>query len=154
MRGNENWIVNLCLMKITIIILLISTLNTVAQDALHVDSIRFKTPDLNNLLLETTTSITFILPQCPYNKTNALFDIENDTMSLLIHGGLMGFDDINNELSSQFQTNYKVTFVFLGCIRNWDIETEDTHGYNEIIFTHLQTKYGNAVKKEFDEIWN
>lgn len=75
-------------------------------------------------------------------------------MMIVIHGGLMGFGDMDEGRSQTFQKKYKVQFEYLGCIRSWDIEKEDTHGYNEKIFEYLTDKYGEVVRKDFKGIWN
>lgn len=109
-----------------------------------------------NFQIDSTfaTSFDFKLPECPYTVENAIKDLKNDSMIIVIHGGFTGFGDIDEVRSQTFQKKYKVQFEYLGCIRSWDIEKEDTHGYNEIIFEYLTDKYGEVVHEEFKEIWN
>lgn len=96
--------------------------------------------------------ISFELPPCPYTIEAAENDIAKDSMSIVIHGGFTGFGDINENLSEWFQKKYQVTFVYLGCIRSWDINTENTEGYNATIFNYLEHKYGSVVRADFDRI--
>jgi actin-related protein len=99
-------------------------------------------------------SISFELPDCPYNKINAQRDIEKDSMSIIIHGGFTGFGNMDERLSKEFQKKYNVKFVFLGCVRYWNTDSEDTDGYNELIFAHLERKYGSIVDSEYKHLWH
>ncbi len=127
-----------------------------AQDSLRTensDTLKSEIKDLSEYFVDSTFTITFELPECPYNKSNAKKDIEKDSMSLIIHGGFTGFGNIDKNLSAEFQKKYNVNFVYLGCVRYWNTESEDTYGYNEIIFAHLERIYGSVVNTEFEQIW-
>ncbi len=104
-----------------------------------------------NVTLESSKEFMF---ESPFTIENALNDIKQDSMKIVIHGGFQGFGDIDYNRSKQFETNYNVQLEYLGCIRLWDTKNEDTHGYNEKVFEHLTRKYGAKVRIEFKRIWN
>lgn len=140
-------------MKNTIVTILflffIASVN--AQDSLRTvnfDTLKFEIKDLSEYIIDSTNTVSFDLPECPYNKVNAQKDIEKDSMSVIIHGGFTGFGDMDENLSAEFQKKYNVEFVYLGCLRSWDMESEDTQGYNEVIFAHLERIYGSVVNTE------
>lgn len=93
------------------------------------------------------------LPECPYNVENAKEDILKESMSIVIHGGFVGFGNMDEHLTEQFQQKYHVQFVYLGCIRYWNTASEDTEGYNETIFAHLEQQCGKIVRSEFEQLW-
>lgn len=145
-------------MKNTIVTILflffIASVN--AQDSLRTvnfDTLKFEIKDLSEYIINSTNTVSFDLPECPYNKVNAQKDIEKDSMSVIIHGGFTGFGDMDENLSAEFQKKYNVEFVYLGCLRSWDMESEDTQGYNEVIFAHLERIYGSVVNTEFEDLW-
>lgn len=145
-------------MKNTIatILLLFFAVSLNAQDSLRIensDTLKFEIKDLSEYFVDSAFTITFELPECPYNKPNAKKDIEKDSISVIIHGGFTGFGNIDENLSAKFQKKYNLKFVYLGCLRYWNTESEDTYGYNEIIFVHLERKYGSIVNTEFEQIW-
>jgi hypothetical protein len=145
-------------MKNTIatILFLFLAVSVNAQDSLRTensDTLKFEIKDLSKYFDDSTFTITLELPECPYNKLNAKKDIEKDSMSVIIHGGFKGFGNIDENLCAEFQKKYNVKFVFLGCLRYWNTESEDTYGYNEIIFAHLERTYGAVVNTEFEQIW-
>lgn len=92
--------------------------------------------------------------ECPYTVENAIKDIKQDSLKIVIQIGFTGLEDYNKRRALEFQAQYNVNFDFLGCMRGWDVNEEDTYGYNEIIFKHLVEKHGEYIKQEFDHIWN
>lgn len=145
-------------MKNTIatILFLFYSVTVNAQDSLRTedsDTLKFDIKYWYEFLADSTFTSTFELPECPYNKSNAKKDIQKDSMSIIIHGGFTGFGNIDENLSDEFQKKYDVQFVYLGCLRYWNTESEDTYGYNEIIFAHLERIYGSIVNTEFKQIW-
>ena len=138
------------------IVFLFFVVSVHAQDSLRIensDTLKFEIKDLSEYFVDSTFTVTFELPECPYNKSNAKNDIEKGSMSVIIHGGFTGFGDIDENLSAEFQKKYNVKFVYLGCLRYWNTESEDTYGYNEIIFAHLEKIYSSVVNTEFEQIW-
>lgn len=91
--------------------------------------------------------------ECPYTIEKAEQDIEQNSLKIVINIGFTGLGHVNEEKHNQFQKKYNVQFNYLGCVRIWDIEKEDTRGYNETIFEYLTQLHGDNVKQEFDEIW-
>jgi hypothetical protein len=149
----------LCKMKnIIVTILFLIFLPCInAQDSLRIvnnDTLKFEIKDLSLYTTDSVYSISFELPDCPYNKINAQRDIEKDSMSIIIHGGFTEFGNMDERLSKEFQKKYNVKFVFLGCVRYWNTDSEDTDGYNELIFAHLERKYGSIVDSEYKHLWH
>lgn len=141
---------------ITAILFLFVLKSVNAQDSLQTtnkDTLQFGVVDLSAYNLDSLYKISYDLPESPYNKINAQRDIEKDSMSVIIHGGFLGFQPMDETLSAEFQKKYNVRFVYFGCLRYWNTESEDTDGYNEIIFAHLEKKYGRVVNTEFEQLW-
>ncbi len=94
------------------------------------------------------------LGECPYNIKSAEKDIQKDSMAIIIHGGFLGFGDMDGTRVCEFQEKYNVEFVYVGCNILWDPSTEDTYGYNEVVFNYLAETCSPSVKEEYRKIWN
>ncbi len=91
--------------------------------------------------------------ECPYNINMAKKAIESNQLSIVIHGGIIGFPEANEKNKEKFLKKYNVQFDYLGCIRMWDVMEEDPHGYNETILEHLSKTVDKNVRKELEQIW-
>jgi len=142
------------LKHIILIILLLNVCPCSAQTIEATDSNLKLDVNFDSILSDTSWTSFFNLPECPFTIENAITDIKNDSLKIVIHGGFVGFGDIDSIRSDNFQKKYNVTFKYVGCVRNWDEKNEDTHGYNDKIFEYLRRKYGKGMIKEFQSIWN
>lgn len=71
-------------------------------------------------------------------------DLKNGEALIWFPGGFVGCD-FSSEADQEFQNRYQVRFVSPGCCRWGD---EDPEGYNEVIFQHLDKKYGKGWRDE------
>jgi hypothetical protein len=138
---------------ITIFCLLLFV-NAYAQHTLCSDVFEIQGSTTKFLNEQSIQCVALELPECPYNVENAKADILKESMSIVIHGGFVGFGNMDEHLTEQFQQKYHVQFVYLGCLRYWNTASEDTEGYNEVIFAHLEQQYGKIIRREFEQLWD
>ncbi|MEQ8908958.1 MAG: carboxypeptidase-like regulatory domain-containing protein [Vicingaceae bacterium] len=90
-----------------------------------------------------STKLPFNTADYAFNANTANRDILNDSISLLLLGGIVT-RAITDE-DSKFEEKYKVNFLSRGCIRlGEDNEAE----YNKVMFEYLDKKYGKKWRKE------
>ena len=131
---------------LTLLTILISVVEAQGQDTLQ-----YKDSPLDLSII--TLKHTLNYPDCPFTKENAIRDIKNDSVSLVIHGGFIGFQN-DSIKSDYFQARYNVSFYYQGCISEWKEGTCETYEYNEKILNYLVQKYGEQVRTAYKDIWN
>ncbi len=96
---------------------------------------------------------TIQLPACPYTIENALEDIQENRLSIIISGGFQGFPEMDEAKTEKFKQTYNVQFEYIGCLRYYDPEKEDIEGYNETIYQHLDVIYGTKWRSDFTALF-
>jgi hypothetical protein len=77
------------------------------------------------------------------NRENALQDIENKRIRLLIQGGIS--PSANSELDNKFEKKYCLRYYDFGCTY---IGYECMPDYNKTVFDYLTKRYGRKWKKK------
>jgi hypothetical protein len=86
--------------------------------------------------------ISLIL-QCEVNEETAIQDIKNGKPKLLIYEGQVRFENSNQHL---YEKKFGVEYYFL---KKYNAPPKEcVSEYNQVIFKHLSTKFGNEWKKE------
>ena len=137
-------------MKIVLLLFMVLNMNLIfCQDTTLVnDCIPFNENQgfpIQPIYLTTTIQ----LPACPYTVENALKDIQENRLSIVISGGFQGFPAMDVANTEKFKQTYNVQFEYIGCLRSYDPEKEDIEGYNEIIYQHLDVIYGTKWRSDF-----
>jgi hypothetical protein len=78
-----------------------------------------------------------------YNKNTALTDIKDETIFLLVPGGIVGTKI--NPVDTLFEQKYKLKYISRGCTK-FSIDNEKE--YNQTIFDYLDKTYGKFWRIE------
>ena len=78
-----------------------------------------------------------------YSKQKALADIKTGKARLLVQGGIAA---VYYPTDKSFREKYKVGFELFGCVAPATINCLEE--YNEVVFEHLQSTYGDKWKNE------
>jgi len=78
-----------------------------------------------------------------YSKQKALTDIKSGKARLLVQGGIAA---VYYPTDKSFRETYKIGYELFGCVAPATINCLEE--YNQVVFEHLQTTYGDKWKNE------
>lgn len=89
---------------------------------------------------ETATDDTLVW--IGWGKERAVENIANNNLEILVPGGFIGSEVLDGD--KEFEEKYNVKFIYQGCVQS---AIDNQIEYNQIIFEHLDKKYGDTWRK-------
>ncbi|MEO1051742.1 MAG: hypothetical protein AAFX87_14025 [Bacteroidota bacterium] len=124
--------------KSSIISFSITLLITLSVQAQSLDTLAL---DKYELVVESQYVI-----ESHYNAEGAKSDIKSGKTLILFSGGFGGMPNFKNQKDEVFQRKYDVTFFSKGCVSIG--VNEDEIGYNKVVFSYLDEKFGTGWRQE------